>query len=124
YSPAPAVDAADASDPPVAPGVSVGGTYVPHGGPLPPPRNVTAYAVALATSGVEVRERVTFTGLATEGDRVTGVQTSAGPISAPLVVLTGGPELAEGGKLAGVPVPAGGGRHPVAVPERHAALAP
>ena len=26
---------------------------------------------------------------------VTGVQTSAGPISAPLVVLTGGPELAE-----------------------------
>ena len=117
-------DEVDALNPAMAPGLTVGGTYCPDDGYLTPPRNVTAYAVALATSGVEVRERVTFTGLATEGNRVTGVQTSAGPISAPLVVLTGGPELAEVGKLAGVPVPAGGVRHQVAVTERHQDLAP
>ena len=40
------------------------------------------------------------------------------------MVLTGGPELAEVGKLAGVPVPAGGVRHQVAVTEPHPDLAP
>ena len=43
-----------------------------------PPRNVTAYAVALATVGVQVREHVTFTGLRTAGDRVTGVADQRG----------------------------------------------
>jgi len=114
----------DALNPAMAPGLTVGGTYCPDDGYLTPPRNVMAYAVALATSGVQVRERVTFTGLATEGETVTGVQTSAGPIAAPIVVLTGGPELAEVGKLAGVPVPAGGVRHQVAVTEPHPDLAP
>jgi sarcosine oxidase, subunit beta len=114
----------DAMNPAMAPGLTRGGTYCPDDGYLTPPRNVTAYAVALASSGVQVRERVTFTGLATEGDTVTGVQTSAGPVSAPIVVLTGGPELAEVGKLAGVQVPAGGVRHQVAVTEPHPDLAP
>ena len=114
----------DALNPAMAPGLTVGGTYCPDDGYLTPPRNVTAYAVALATSGVQVREGVTFTGLATEGETVTGVQTSQGPIAAPIVVLTGGPELAEVGKLAGVPVPAGGVRHQVAVTESHPDLAP
>jgi sarcosine oxidase subunit beta len=114
----------DALNPAMAPGLTVGGTYCPDDGYLTPPRNVTAYAVALATSGVQVRERVTFTGLATEGETVTGVQTSEGPVAAPIVVLTGGPELAEVGKLAGVLVPAGGVRHQVAVTEPHPDLAP
>jgi sarcosine oxidase subunit beta len=85
---------------------------------------VTAYAVALATCGADIREGVTFTGLTLEGGRVTGVETSAGPISAPLVVLTGGPELAEVGGLAGIRVPAGGVRHQVAVTQPHPDLAP
>jgi sarcosine oxidase subunit beta len=117
-------DEVDALNPAMAPGLTAGGTYCPDDGWLTPPRNVTAYAVALATSGVEVRERVTFTGLAAEGGTVTGVQTSAGPVSAPLVVLTGGPELAEVGKMAGVTIPAGGVRHQVAVTEPHPDLAP
>ena len=54
-------------NPAMAPGLTVGGTYCPDDGYLTPPRNVTAYAVALATSGVQVRERVTFTGLAHRG---------------------------------------------------------
>jgi sarcosine oxidase subunit beta len=113
----------DALNPTLAPGRTLGGTYCAEDGYLTPPRNVTAYAVALASSGVEVREHVSCTGLLTSGAgsgvRVTGVQTSAGTISAPRVVLTGGPELAEVARLAGVTVPAGGVRHQVAVTQPH-----
>ena len=114
----------DALNPTLAPGRTLGGTYCADDGYLTPPRNVTAYAVALATSEVEVREKVTFTGLTIDDGRVTGVQTSAGPVSAPLVVLTGGPELAEVGGLAGITIPTGGVRHQVAVTEPHPDLAP
>jgi sarcosine oxidase, subunit beta len=114
----------DAVNPAMAPGLTLGGTFCADDGYLTPPRNVTAYAVALATSGVGVREHVTFTGLSTEADRVTGVMTSDGPVSAPIVVLTGGPELAEVGKLAGIAIPAAGVRHQVAVTQAHPDLAP
>src|SRR5215469_12806293 len=114
----------DALNPTLAPGRTLGGTYCAEDGYLTPPRNVTAYAVALATSGVQVRERTAFFGLETSASgAVTGVQTSAGPISTPLVVLTGGPDLAEVGSLAGIRVPAGGVRHQVAVTEPHPDLA-
>ena len=113
----------DALNPTLAPRRTLGGTYCADDGYLHPPRNVLAYAVALATVGVEVRERETCVGLTTAGDRVTGVQTSAGEISTPLVVLTGGPELAQVAGLAGVRVPSGGVRHQVAVTEPHPALA-
>jgi sarcosine oxidase subunit beta len=114
----------DALNPTLAPGLTLGGTYCADDGYLTPPRNVTAYAVALANSGVQVRERVTFTGVTTDGDAVTGVRTSAGLLSAPIVVLTGGPELAEVAALAGMRVPVGGVRHQVAVTEQHGDLAP
>ena len=115
----------DALNPTLAPGRTLGGTYCAEDGYLTPPRNVTAYAVALAMSGVEVEERVTFLGLETgSAGAVTGVRTSAGPVSAPLVILTGGPELAEVAGLAGVRVPAGGVRHQVAVTGPHPDLAP
>jgi len=114
----------DRLNPTLAPGRTLGGTFCAEDGYLIPQRNVIAYAVALAVSGVQVREHVTFTGLRTAGDHVTGVATSAGPVSAPIVVLTGGPEIAEVGKLAGVSVAAGGVRHQVAVTEPHPDLAP
>src|SRR5215469_6806131 len=76
----------DTLNPTLAPGLTLGGTYCAEDGYLTPPRNVTAYAVALATSGVRIYERVAFTGLQADQGRVTGVQTSAGPIQAPLVV--------------------------------------
>jgi sarcosine oxidase, subunit beta len=114
----------DTLNPTLAPGRTLGGTYCAEDGYLNPPRNVTAYAVALAVSGVQVLERTLFTGLDVAGGKVTGVQTSAGPISAPIVVLTGGPELAEVAGLAGVSVPTGGVRHQVAVTEQHKDLAP
>jgi sarcosine oxidase, subunit beta len=114
----------DAVNPTLAPGRTLGGTFCADDGYITPPRNVTAYTVALAISGVRVCEQVRFTGLVMAGDRAAGVETSAGPISAPLVVLTGGPKLAEVGRLAGVRIPAGGVRHQVAVTEPHPDLRP
>jgi sarcosine oxidase, subunit beta len=114
----------DALNPTLAPGRTLGGTYCAEDGYLTPPRNVTAYAVALAMAGVEVREHIAFLGFQTSASEgVTGVQTSAGLISTPLVVLTGGPELADVAGLVGIAVPAGGVRHQVAVTEPHPDLA-
>jgi sarcosine oxidase, subunit beta len=114
----------DRLNPTLAPGLTRGGTFCAEDGYLTPPRNVTAYAVALAVTGVTVREHTAFTGLVISGDRVAGVDTSQGRISSPLVVLTGGPELAEVGRLAGIEIPAGGVRHQVAVTEPHPDLDP
>jgi len=113
----------DALNPTLAPGRTLGGTYCAEDGYLTPPRNVTAYAVALAISGVRVHERVAFTGLTTDQGVVTGVRTAVGEIKTPLVVLTGGPELAEVAGLAAITVPTGGVRHQVAVTEPHPDLA-
>jgi sarcosine oxidase subunit beta len=111
----------DAANPTLAPGQTLGGTFCAQDGFIRPPRNVAAYTAALLRSGVEVREHVAFGGLA--GDDRT-VETSQGRIDAGLVVLTGGPKLAEVGRLAGLRVPAGGARHQVAVTERHPDLDP
>jgi sarcosine oxidase, subunit beta len=114
----------DTINPTLAPGRTLGGTYCAEDGYLHPPRNVIAYAVALATVGVQVRERVAVGGLMSRGGAVTAVQTSDGEISTPLVVLTGGPELADVAGLAGIRMPVGGVRHQVAVTEPHPVLAP
>jgi sarcosine oxidase subunit beta len=66
---------------------------------------------------------VACTGLETSGGQVVGIHTTAGPVAAPLVVLTGGPELAQVGSLAGIRIPTGGVRHQVAVTEPHPDLA-
>jgi sarcosine oxidase, subunit beta len=104
----------DQTNPTLAPGQTLGGTFCAQDGFIAPPRNVAAYTVALLRSGVEVAEHVAFCGL-TRG----GADTSAGRINAGLVVLTGGPKLAAVGRLAGLRIPAGGVRHQVAVTERH-----
>ena len=114
----------DRMNPAMAPGLTLGATYCAEDGYLHPLRNVTAYAHALAASGVRILEHTSFTGLELAGGAVTGVRTSAGPIAAPLVVLTGGPELAAVGRLAGITIPAGAVRHQVAVTEQHPDLAP
>jgi glycine/D-amino acid oxidase-like deaminating enzyme len=112
-------DEVDRLNPTLAPKQTLGGTFCAQDGYITPPRNVAAYTVALLRSGVEVAEHVTFCGL-TRG----GVDTSGGRIDAGLVVLTGGPKLAEVGRLAGLRIPAGGVRHQVAVTERHPDLDP
>jgi sarcosine oxidase, subunit beta len=112
-------DEVDKLNPTLAPEQTLGGTFCAQDGYITPQRNVAAYTVAVLRSGVEVAEHVTFCGL-TRG----GVDTSGGRIDAGLVVLTGGPKLAEVGRLAGLRIPAGGVRHQVAVTERHPDLDP
>jgi sarcosine oxidase subunit beta len=141
----------DAANPTLAPGQTLGGTFCAQDGFITPPRNVAAYTVALIRSGVEIREHVAFRGLAADGrglaaggrglaaggrglaaggsglaagGRGVVAETSQGRIDAGLVVLTGGPKLAEVGRLAGLRIPAGGVRHQVAVTERHPDLDP
>ena len=94
-------DEVERRNPTLAKGVQLGASYCATDGYIDPPTNVRAYTAALFTSGVDVRERTAFTGLRTSGGRVVGVDTSAGPIDAPRVVLTGGPTLGDVGDLAG-----------------------
>jgi sarcosine oxidase, subunit beta len=118
-------DEVDAVNPTLAPGATLGGTFCDQDGYILPPRNVAAYTVALIRAGVEIAEHVAFRGLRPGGSASGGtVETSQGPIDAGLVVLTGGPKLAEVGRLAGLRIPAGGARHQVAVTERHPDLDP
>ena len=120
-------DEVDAVNPTLAPGQTLGGTFCDEDGYITPPRNVTAYTVALVRSGVQVFEGVSFEGLLTPrglDGPVTGVQTSAGPVQTRRVVLTGGPKLAAVGQRAGLRIPAGGVRHQVAVTEQHPELDP
>lgn len=105
-----------------------GGSYLETDGHIDPPRNVRAYSLAMQQAGVELREGTTFTGLRTEptadgGRRVTGVESSAGPIATERVILTGGPGLREVGRAAGMRIPAGAVRHTVAILEPHDAFA-
>lgn len=108
----------------LAPGVHRGGSYRAGDGHIDPPRNVRAYGLAMQASGVDLRERTAFTGLrlSAAGDRVTGVETSAGVIDTDRVLLTGGPSLGAVGALAGLHIPAGAARHTVAVLEPHHAF--
>jgi sarcosine oxidase, subunit beta len=111
----------DAINPTMAPGCTLGATYCEQDGYITPPRNVAAYTAALVGSGVVVAERTRFCGLSASASGVD-VATSRGPVSAGLVVLAGGPQLAAVGALAGISIPAGGVRHTVAVTEEHPAF--
>jgi sarcosine oxidase, subunit beta len=102
-----------------------GGSYREGDGHIDPARNVRAYSLAMQQAGVELRERTAFASLRTssDGGRVTGVDTSAGPIETEHVLLTGGPSLRAVGALAGCRIPVGAARHSVAVLEPHEAFA-
>ena len=100
-----------------------GATYAPGDGYVDPPRNVRAYSLAMQRAGVDLRERTRFIGLRRDATgRTIGVETSAGPIAAGRVLLTGGPKLSEVGRLVGARFFVGAVRHQVAVTEPHDAF--
>jgi sarcosine oxidase subunit beta len=118
-------DEVDRRNPALAPGRTLGASYFSGDGWIDPPRNVLAYATALAAGGVEVWERTQFTGLVVGSGRVVGVQTSRGEVACSSVVLTGGPGLAAVGAAAGARrIWSGGTRHQVVVTAAHPDLAP
>jgi sarcosine oxidase subunit beta len=55
--------------------------------------------------GVRIVEGVQVTAIGRDGDRVSGVTTTAGAVSAPLVINAAGPSAARVARLAGVDVP-------------------
>ena len=116
-------DEVDERNPTMAPGQTLGGTYFAGDGYINPPRNVTAYAVALARSGVEVREQVRFPGLRRDGDRSPAWRPPRGR-SRPVGRADRRPEAGRGRRLAGVRIPVGGVRHQIAVTEPHPDLDP
>jgi sarcosine oxidase subunit beta len=118
------VDPAEATrlDPTLRASSIRGASYAATDGCIDPARNVRAYSLAMQATGVELRERCAFTGIETSGTRVTAVLTDEGRIETGRVILTGGPQLREVGRLIGVPIPAGAVRHQVAVTEPHPAF--
>jgi sarcosine oxidase subunit beta len=103
-----------------------GASYLATDGCIDPARNVRAYSIAMEKAGVELRESTTFIGLeVAEADgtrRVTAVMTDGGRIETSRVILTGGPQLREVGRAAGISIPAGAVRHQVAITEPHPAF--
>jgi sarcosine oxidase subunit beta len=110
-------DALDAMRTGMATGLALGASYAAGDGYIEPPRNVLAYTAALVEAGVAIVEQTRFTGLDVHDGKVRGVRTTAGAIATECVVLTGGPQLAAVGALAGARVPVGGTRHQVVVTE-------
>jgi sarcosine oxidase subunit beta len=115
------VDAAEASrlDPTLVASSIRGASYAATDGCIDPLRNVRAYSLAMQAVAVELRERCAFAGIETSGGRLTAVVTDHGRIETERVILTGGPQLREVGRLIDVSIPAGAVRHQVAVTEPH-----
>ena len=66
---------------------------------------VTSFAAAARRAGATVLTNTAVTGISQRGGRVTGVSTTAGELSAPVVVNCAGPWGARVARLAGIEVP-------------------
>ena len=64
--------------------------YEPRSGYADPEATTRAMAAGARRLGVDIQEGVTVTAIRTEGERVSGVETSWGFIDAPIVVLANG----------------------------------
>jgi sarcosine oxidase subunit beta len=83
----------------------IGGTFGPEDGYADPYLAAMGFADAARKLGVRVEEVTRVTAIRLSGDRVLGVETTRGPISAPVVVNAAGPWAAEVGAMAGLDLP-------------------
>jgi sarcosine oxidase subunit beta len=67
-----------------------GASYCDSDGHANPTNTVLAFAAAAARHGADIRTRVEVTGIATASGKVTGVETSEGPIAADIVIVAAG----------------------------------
>jgi len=81
------------------------GLYNPNEGNLDPHSIMMAYAGQARRRGVELAEGVQATGLQIEGDRVTGVHTTAGTVATPCVVNAAGAQARQVAAWAGMDLP-------------------
>ena len=93
----------------LAPGLATGGvlaaTFCARDGIADPNGVTMGFAKAAQQAGVTIERETEVTGIATAHGRVSGVTTSRGPISAPIVVNAAGPYARAVGAMAGVDVP-------------------
>jgi sarcosine oxidase subunit beta len=82
-----------------------GGSYHPGGSTARHDRVVWAYAQGAMRLGVHVHQHTPVTGLLKDGDRVTGVMTPNGPISAGMIMSAVGGRVTTITDMAGVRVP-------------------
>lgn len=64
--------------------------YEPHSGYADPVATTRAFVAAAERGGATVSEGITVTALRSAGGRIVGVETSAGPLDAPVVILANG----------------------------------
>ncbi|AVA21319.1 glycine-cleavage system T/FAD dependent oxidoreductase domain-containing protein [Rhizobium sp. NXC24] len=83
----------------------VGGLHLPKDGQTNPIDVTMALAKGARMNGATVREGVTVTKILTDGDKVTGVETTQGTVRAKKVVLTGGMWSRDLAKQVGVVLP-------------------
>jgi sarcosine oxidase subunit beta len=83
----------------------LGGTFCATDGYAAPYEVTMGYAAAARRRGVRFHEQRPVTGLLRSGDRVVGVDTSAGAVHAPIVVNAAGAHAGLIGEMAGVDIP-------------------
>jgi len=93
----------------VLPGIDTTGlvaaAWEPEGGYSDPYLTVTAIANAARRAGADILQNTEVTGVRFAGDKVQGVDTTAGGFDAPVVINATGPWGAQVAKLAGVDAP-------------------
>jgi sarcosine oxidase subunit beta len=83
----------------------LGGTYCATDGYASPYEVTMGYAAAARKRGVTIHEQRPVTAIVRHAGRVTGVETTSGPIEAPIVVNAAGAFAGQVGEMAGVDVP-------------------
>jgi glycine/D-amino acid oxidase-like deaminating enzyme len=93
----------------LVPGISldgiVGATFCPDDGIADPSGLTAGYATIARGAGAELRTNVEALAILTEGERVTGVDTSEGPVRTGIVVNAAGPWAGLLAKTCGVALP-------------------
>jgi sarcosine oxidase, subunit beta len=84
---------------------ALGGSYHHSGASARHDRVVWAYAEGAMRHGAHIHQRIAVTGLMKSGDRITGVETTAGPISAKIVMSAVGGHVTGLANMAGVRLP-------------------
>ncbi len=75
---------------PILPDSVLGATFCAEDGQISSPRFVRALGEHLRRVGVRIHEETAFTGFLRSGSRVTGIQTTRGPINAQTVIMATG----------------------------------
>jgi sarcosine oxidase subunit beta len=82
-----------------------GGTFGPKDGYADPYLAAMGLAKAARKLGVRIQEKTEVTGIRIEGDRMQGVETAKGSVSAPAVVNVAGPWAGKVARMAGLDLP-------------------